>query len=57
MIHFIYLIGFAFFVSVIFGALANGDSREKIIYGLKIFAQFVVISFVIGWILYFLPWK
>ena len=56
MIHFLYLIGFAFFVSVVFGALATGETKEKVIYGVKIFAQFVIISLVLGWILYFLPW-
>lgn len=56
MIHFIYLIGFAFFVSVVFGALTTGDAKEKVIYGVKIFAQFVIISLVLGWVLYFLPW-
>ena len=56
MIHFLYLIGFALFVSVAFGAFADGTSKERIIYGLKIFGQFLVVSLVIGWILYFIPW-
>lgn len=56
MIHFFYLVGFAFFVSVVFGAMAVGSSRERIIYGLKIFAQFLVVSLILGWILRFIPW-
>ncbi len=56
MIHFVYLIIFAFFVSIVFGALANGSSRERVIYGVKTFAQFVIISLVLAWILYFIPW-
>lgn len=56
MIHFLYLIGFALFVSVAFGAMSSGDSKERIIYGLKIFAQFIIVSLVLGWGLYFLPW-
>ena len=56
MIHFIYLIGFALFVSIVFGALASGSSKERMIYGLKTFAQFVVVSLVLGWILRFIPW-
>lgn len=56
MIHFLYLIGFAFFVSVAFGAFADGTSKERIIYGLKIFGQFLLVSLIIGWILYFIPW-
>jgi hypothetical protein len=56
MIHFSYLIGFALFVSIIFGAMASGTSRERIIYGLKTFAQFIVVSLILGWILRFIPW-
>jgi hypothetical protein len=56
MIHFVYLIIFAFFVSIAFGALANGSARERIIYGLKSFLEFVVISLILAWILYFIPW-
>ncbi len=57
MIHFLYLIGFALFVGVIFGATATGETRGKILCGLKIFAQFLIISIVLGWIFYFIPWK
>ena len=56
MIHFLYLLGFAVFVSVAFGVFANGTTRERILYGLKTFAQFVIISLVLAWILYFVPW-
>ncbi len=53
MIHFFYLIGFAFFVSVAFGIFVNGTSKQRIIYALKIFFQFLLISLVLGWIFYF----
>jgi hypothetical protein len=56
MIHFLYLVGFALFVSIAFGTFTNGDTREKFIYGVKIFAQFILISLVLAWIFYFLPW-
>ena len=56
MIHFLYLTGFAFFVAVAFGVFTAGSSRDKIIYGLKIFGQFLVVSLVLAWIFYFLPW-
>ncbi len=56
MIHFIYLIGFALFVSIVFGAIAHGTREEKIWYGAKIFLQFVGISLAIAWVLYFVPW-
>lgn len=57
MIHFVYLAIFAFFVSVIFGLIEHGDAKHKILHGIKIFVQFVVISLVLGWVFYFLPWK
>ena len=56
MIHFIYLLGFGFFVSVAFAVFGNGTVRTRAIYGLKTFAQFVLISLVLAWILYFVPW-
>ncbi|MBV9215564.1 MAG: hypothetical protein JO053_05255 [Acidobacteria bacterium] len=56
MIHFLYLLGFAFFVSLAFAIFANGTLRSRVIYGLKTFGQFVIISLVLAWILYFVPW-
>jgi hypothetical protein len=55
MIHFLYLIGFAILVAAAFGAFHNGGTRERILYGLKIFAQFVLISLALGWVFYFIP--
>lgn len=55
MIHFLYLLGFAFFVAVAFGVFATGDERQKVLYGAKIFAQFIIISLVLAWIFYFIP--
>ena len=56
MIHFLYLVGFGFFVSVAFGALSSGTTRERVFYAAKTFAQFIVVSLVLAWILYFIPW-
>ena len=55
MIHFLYLVAFALFVALAFGAFAKGTPRDRIVYGLKTFAQFVLISVVLAWVLYFLP--
>ena len=57
MIHFLYLIGFAFFTATTFGVFTAGDTKTKVVYGVKVFAQFVIISLVLAWILYFIPWK
>jgi len=56
MTHFLYLVGFAFFVSVVFGAIATGTPKERIWYGTKTFLEFVGISLAIAWVLYFIPW-
>ena len=56
MIHFLYLVGFAFFVSVAFAAFAGGSTKERLRYGVKTFLQFVIVSLVLAWILYFIPW-
>lgn len=55
MIHFLYLVGFALFVSVVFGAFADGTAKERVWYGTKTFLQFLGISLAIAWILYFIP--
>ena len=55
MIHFFYLVGFAVFVSIVFGAIANGTAKERMWYGAKTFLQFLGISLVIAWVLYFIP--
>lgn len=57
MIHFIYLVGFAFFVAVIFSVFHNGELKDKMWSGLKYFAQFLIVSLVVAWIFYFLPTK
>ena len=56
MIHFLYLLGFAFFIAVIFGAFAKGGRNEKIMVGVKSFGQFLLISLALAWIIYFIPW-
>jgi len=56
MIHFLYLVGFAVLVSVVFAVFGDGTSKERMTYGLKIFAQFLGISLGLAWLFYFLPW-
>ena len=56
MIHFLYLVAFAFLVSVAFAAYSAGTVRDRVLYGAKTFAQFVIVSLVLAWILYFIPW-
>jgi len=55
MIHFLYLLGFALLVAVAFAAFHSGSNRDRILYGLKVFAEFVLISIVLAWVFYFVP--
>lgn len=57
MIHFVYLTGFAVLVSTAFAALSTGSTNERIRYGFKTFLQFMVVSLLLAWIFYFIPWK
>ena len=46
---------FAALAAVVFGAMAKDTTRDRMLYGLKVFAEFMVIGLVLGWILYFIP--
>jgi hypothetical protein len=46
---------FAILSAVVFGAIAKDTSRERFLYGLKVFAEFMIIGLVLAWILYFIP--
>ncbi|HEX7720892.1 MAG TPA: hypothetical protein VF397_01955 [Pyrinomonadaceae bacterium] len=53
--HVLWMALFASLTAVVFGVVAKGSDRQRLIYGLKVFAEFIVIAFILGWILYFLP--
>ncbi|HET8783972.1 MAG TPA: hypothetical protein VFM63_16280 [Pyrinomonadaceae bacterium] len=53
--HFLVMILFAALASIIFGAISKDTHRERWIYGMKVFAEFIVIGLALGWILYFIP--
>ena len=46
---------FALIAAVVFGTVAKDTNKERLIYGLKIFAEFMVIGLALSWVLYFLP--
>jgi hypothetical protein len=46
---------FAILAAVVFGTVAKDSKRDRFLYGLKVFAEFMVIGLVLAWILYFLP--
>lgn len=55
MTQFLLFIGFALFVAGVFGAVANGDIKSRILYATKVFCEFVGIGLILAWIFYFLP--
>lgn len=54
--HFPAMLLFSFLVAVVFGVLSKDTPRERLIYGAKVFAAFVGIALLLGWIMYPLPW-
>lgn len=46
---------FALISATVFGTVAKDTPGERIVYGLKVFAEFMVIGLALGWVLYFLP--
>lgn len=55
--HVLWMAVFAALTAVVFGVAAKGDDRQRLIYGLKVFAEFIVVAFLLGWILYFIPFR
>jgi hypothetical protein len=46
---------FAFLASAVFGTVAKDTGKERLVYGLKVFAEFMIIGLALSWVLYFLP--
>ena len=46
---------FAALASIVFGAMGKETTRERLLYGVKVFAEFMVIGLTLSWILYFIP--
>lgn len=53
--HFLVMCAFALLAGVVFGSVAKDNYRERVLYGAKVFAEFVLIGLILSWILYFLP--
>ncbi len=53
--HFAAMVLFSFLVSVVFGLLSRNTPRERLLYGAKVFAAFVGIALLLGWIMYPAP--
>jgi hypothetical protein len=53
--HFLLLIAFAFFVSLVFAVLAKDDVREQLRFGGLLFAGFLATAIVLGWLMFPFP--
>ncbi len=55
MTHLLVMLLFALIVALVFGVVARDTGRQSVLYGLKVFAEFMGIGLVLAWLLYFLP--
>ena len=55
--HVLWMAVFAGLTGIVFGVVAKGTDRQRLIYGLKVFGEFMFIALALGWILYFLPYR
>lgn len=55
MTHLLLMTMLAALIAVVFGAIAREDPKQSLLYGLKVFAEFMVIGIALAWLLYFLP--
>jgi hypothetical protein len=53
--HFLILVLFAFFVSVVFAVLLRDEPRAQIRMGAKMFGGFIAAALALGWLMYPLP--
>jgi uncharacterized membrane protein len=53
--HFVLLVAFAFFVSLVFAVIGKDEPHEQFQLGALMFAGFVGAAVALGWLLYFLP--
>jgi hypothetical protein len=53
--HLLLLLLFAFFVSLVFAVIARDTAREQLRLGGLMFAGFVAAAFVLGWLMYPVP--
>ncbi|HXT61962.1 MAG TPA: hypothetical protein VN696_02900 [Pyrinomonadaceae bacterium] len=55
--HVLWMAVFAALTAVVFGSAQKGSDRQRLMYGLKVFGEFILVAFLLGWILYFIPFR
>jgi putative Mn2+ efflux pump MntP len=53
--HFLLLVLFSFFVSLVFGVLLRDEPRQQLRTGGLMFGGFIAAALVLGWLMYPLP--
>jgi heme/copper-type cytochrome/quinol oxidase subunit 4 len=53
--HFLLLVLFAFFVSLVFAMISKDEPREQLRFGSMMFGGFIVAAIVLGWLMYPFP--
>ena len=53
--HFLLMLVFSFFVSVVFAALMREDAREQLILGAKMFGGMAAAAIILGWLMFPFP--
>ena len=53
--HFLYMVAYALFVSLVFAMLLKDDRREQVKTGATMFGGFIAAALVIGWLMYPFP--
>ena len=53
--HFLLLVLFAFFVSLVFAVIAKDDGREQLRLGGLMFGGFLACGVILGWLMYPFP--
>ncbi len=53
--HFLLLVLFAFFVSLVFAVLMRDHPREQLKFGLLLFGGFIAAAIALGWLMYPFP--
>jgi undecaprenyl pyrophosphate phosphatase UppP len=53
--HFLLMILYAFFVSLVFAVLLKDQPREQMKSGAQMFGAFIVVAYLLGWLIYPFP--
>lgn len=53
--HLLVMAAFAMIASIVFGVVTKDTGRERVLYSLKIFAEFILFGLALAWLLYLIP--